>query len=40
MEIVEYYAEHIDSIYNVVLAARSEDAISIDTAKTVALTKV
>ncbi|KAJ4438797.1 hypothetical protein ANN_14749 [Periplaneta americana] len=32
---VEYYAEHIDSINNVLLALDSEDAVSIDTAKTV-----
>ena len=36
LEAVEYYAEHIDSINNVLLALDSEDAVSIDTAKTVA----
>ncbi|KAJ4445183.1 hypothetical protein ANN_06984 [Periplaneta americana] len=35
LEAVEYYAEHIDSINNVLLALDSEDAVSIDTAKTV-----
>ncbi|KAJ4427768.1 hypothetical protein ANN_25421 [Periplaneta americana] len=34
LEAVEYYAEHIDSINNVLLALDSEDAVSIDTAKT------
>ncbi|PSN40017.1 hypothetical protein C0J52_19004 [Blattella germanica] len=36
LEAVEYYAEHIDFINNVLLALDSEDAVSIDTAKTVA----
>ncbi|KAJ4442874.1 hypothetical protein ANN_04467, partial [Periplaneta americana] len=35
LEAVEYYAEHIDPINNVLLALDSEDAVSIDTAKTV-----
>ncbi|KAJ4430000.1 hypothetical protein ANN_22204 [Periplaneta americana] len=35
LEAVEYYAEHIDSFNNVLLALNSEDAVSIDTAKTV-----
>ena len=36
LEAVEYYAEHIYSIKNVLLALDSEDAVSIDTAKTIA----
>ena len=36
LEAVEYYAEHTDSVNNVVLALDSEDTVSIDAAKTVA----
>ncbi|PSN29629.1 hypothetical protein C0J52_28062 [Blattella germanica] len=35
LEAVKYYAEHIDSIKNVLITLVSEDAVSNDTAKTI-----
>ena len=35
LEAVKYYSGHIDLIINVLLALDSENAVSVDTAKTV-----